>query len=261
MPSLSEHLRRITRNIHLPAWLIAVLCLLSAISAAEAGTLSVVGHSRWVEVAHVYDGDTFRTSKGEKVRLLGINTPEIAHNDNPGEPMGNKAKQRLKQLIHGQLVQLKTDREKQDTYGRTLAQVYLRDGSWINGLLLHEGYAFVYTFAPNFRWVKELQLAEAHARSRQLGMWKTERFRLLDSKSVSKKHVGQFRVVEGIVSKSWQWRFRLDKLLVSVPRKYRQWFKSGQIASRGGKVTIRGVIRLSGKGQLFMALHSPADLE
>ena len=83
----------------------------------------------------------------------------------------------------------------------------------------------------------------------------------MESKSVSKRHIGQFRVVEGTVSAIQNWRFRLDQLRVSVPRKYRQWFKGGQVAHKGQKVMIRGTIRLSSKGQLYMALHSPADLE
>lgn len=261
MPSLSEHLRRITRKFFLTGRLLACLSLLPAVFVAEAGTLSIVGQSRWVEVAHVYDGDTFRTSQGEKVRLLGINTPEIAHNDNPGEPMGNKAKKRLQQLIGGQLVELRMDREKRDTYGRTLAQAYLRNGSWINGLLAREGYAFVYTFAPNFGWVKALLKEEAAARSRELGIWKTGRFRSLSSRRVTSEHIGQFRLVTGSVSSLREWSFNLDGLMISVPKKFRHWFKDGLEIKDGQNITVRGSIRLSRGGKLYLALHSPYDIE
>jgi endonuclease YncB( thermonuclease family) len=227
----------------------------------EAGTLSIVGQDRWVQVAHVYDGDSLRTDKGEKIRLLGINSPEVPNNDQPGQIMGNEAKQRLIELAGGQLVKLQVDKEKQDVYGRTLAQVYLRNGTWVNAQMVSEGLAHVYTFAPNFRWVSKLMQAEAEARDNRRGIWETKRFRILESKSVSKRHIGQFRVVEGTVSTTQNWRFQLDKLRVSVPRKYRQWFKSGQVAHNGKKVIIRGKIRQSSKGQLYMALHSPADLE
>jgi len=237
------------------------LLLLLATSVAEAGTLSIVGQDRWVEVVHVHDGDSLRTAKGEKIRLLGINAPEIANNDEPGQPLGNEAQLRLTQLLAGQLVQLKRDREKVDAYGRTLAQVYLRDGTWVNARMVREGLAHVYIFAPNFRWAGELMQAEAEARINKRGIWQTERFRILDSKSVSKRHIGQFRVVSGTVSAAGNWRFRLDKLRVSIPRTYRQWFKDLPFVRNGQQVTIRGIIRLSSQGQLYLALHSPADLE
>jgi len=215
----------------------------------EAGTLSVVGQNRWVQVAHVYDGDTLRTAKGERIRLLGINSPEVPHNDQPGQSMGDEAKQRLTELVDGKLVQLKMDKEKQDVYGRTLAHVYLRNGTWVNAQMVREGLAYVYTFAPNFRRVSELLQAEIEARNNKRGIWRTERFRVLDGKSISKRHIGQFRVARGTVSTIQKWKFRLDKLWVSVPQKYRHWFKNGLLAHNGQKVTIRGTIRLSGKGQ------------
>lgn len=202
-----------------------------------------------------------RTDKGEKIRLLGINSPEVANNDQPGQIMGNEAKQRLTELVSGKLVQLRTDKEKLDVYGRTLAQVYLRNGTWVNAQMVREGLAHVYIFAPNFSSVSALQQAEGEARDNRRGIWNTERFRVLESKSVSKRHIGQFRVIEGTVSSTRNWKFRLDKLRVSVPRKYRQWFKHGQVAHNGKKVTIRGMIRQSSKGHLYVALHSPADLE
>ena len=261
MRSLSEHLRQTSHKPLFGLWLTTGLLLLLAVSTAQAGTLSIVGQSRWVEVAHVYDGDTFRTSKGEKVRLLGINTPEMPYNDNPGEPMAKKAKKRLAKLIAGQLVQLKTDKDKKDTYGRTLAQVYLRNGSWVNGLLLSEGYAFVYTFAPNFGWTKELLQQERIARQGKLGIWGSERFRIIKSSAIASEHIGQFRLVKGSVSAAKAWGFKLDGLTISVPRKFRHWFKEGLQASNGQTVTVRGSIRISGGGKHYLALHSPYDIE
>ena len=247
------------RSIHNPLCL--AVCLLLAAAGAEAGTLSIIDHSRWVAVSHIYDGDTFRTDKGEKVRLLGINTPEMPYNDQPGQILAEQAKQRLTELISGKLVRLSMDAEKRDSYGRTLAQIYLRNGTWINAQMVGEGLAFVYTFAPDFRWVSELQQAERVARDKQLGIWNTERFRVLDGKSVSKRLAGQFRVLKGTVSAARAWGFRIDKLAVSVPRKYRRWFKNEAIAHNEEQVIIRGTLRLAGNGQLYMALHSPADLE
>ena len=145
--------------IHKPSCitrLILSLFLFLAASSVEAGTLSVVGQQRWVQIVHVHDGDSLRTAKGEKIRLLGINAPEVANQGQPGQILGDEAKQYLIKLVDGKLVQLKTDKEKQDIYGRTLAQVYLRNGIWVNAQMVSEGLAYVYTFAPNFRWTSKL---------------------------------------------------------------------------------------------------------
>ena len=260
MRSLSARLPRRSPGLFTALGLFVPLWLIAA--GSQAGTLSVVGQSRWVQVAHVYDGDTFRSDKGEKVRLLGINTPEIAHNDQPGQPLGNAAKRRLSELIGGELVELRMDSDKQDDYGRTLAQVYRRDGSWINGLLVREGMALVYTFAPNFRWARELLAAEAEARSAGLGIWANKRFRVLESREVSAGHIGQFRLITGAISGQRTWNFRLGNLAVSVPVKSRPWFKDGLDWLKPGQtVVVRGTLRTSKKGQLYLALHSPYDIE
>jgi endonuclease YncB( thermonuclease family) len=230
---------------------------------AHAGTLSMISEQRWVSVARVYDGDTFETRRGEKVRLLGINTPEIAHGDSPAEPWGEKAASALKHLIEGQRLRLSFDTEKRDRYGRLLAQVWLRDGRWVNGLMVREGYAHVYTFVPNLRWSKALHAEELQARRARRGIWSHDRFEVLTAKDVSRRHIGEFRVVHGTVKSLDRhgWRFKLAKLNISVPRKYRQWYKKGLRLRSGQVVTVRGKIRISSAGRLFLALHAPTDLE
>lgn len=236
------------------------LLLLSA-TGAQAGTLSIIGQSRWVSVAYIFDGDTFRTRSGERIRLLGINTPEVAHNDQREQAYAREAKRRLTQLIMGKSVQLQLDREKRDKYGRTLAQVYLRDGRWVNNILVTEGLAHVYTFAPNFHWADALLRTEQAARRDMRGLWKSTRFRILDASNVTSRHIGQFHLVRGYVDAVQTWRFRLGtKLTVSVPRKSRRWFTPADLPHKGQKVIMRGVIRTSTTGHLYLALHSPFDM-
>ena len=235
--------------------------LLLTVSGAQAGTLSVVGHSRWVHAGKVFDGDTFRTTAGEKVRLLGINTPEVAHDKEPGQPFGTEAKRRLEQLIAGKMIRLQLDRDNKDDYGRTLAQLYLRDGSWINEQLVQEGLALAYTFAPNFQWANRLLIAEAEARMARRGIWNAEPFRVLEAGSVTARHIGQFRLVRGEIKADGPWRFQVGKLTVTIPRSARKWFHASQLPQHGQSVVVRGRIRTSTKGGLFLALHSPYDLE
>lgn len=238
-----------------------IALLLSAAATANAGTLSVVGQSRWVDVGTVIDGDTFHTKAGEKIRLLGINAPEIAHNQKAGEPRGQQAKQLLTQLITGKTIKLRGDIEKQDSYGRTLAQLYLRNGIWVNEQLVRSGLAYVYTFPPNIRWASRLLQAEAEARSAKRGIWRTDSFGVLEADKVAAKQIGQFRLVHGKVSSAEQWRFKLGQLTVTVPRDKRRWFAKSPLPEDGDVVTVRGKIRTASGGGLFLALHSPYDLE
>jgi len=241
-------------------WLIGLLFLPAS---AMAGTLSWVSSERWVTVAKVYDGDTFETRKGEKIRLLNVNTPEVQHRDSRAQMGGDEASLALNALISGQQVRLRTDRETKDHYGRTLAQVWMQGGLWVNAWLLNQGYAHMYNFEPNTRWAKALQAEEKVAREAGLRIWRLPSFKVLDANRVSKSQLGEFRVVKGRVNVSGlkTWSFQLGTLRVTIPRAYRTYFKQLPDLKGHPKVTIRGKIRVSNKQQLFMALHSPFDLE
>ena len=243
---------------------VALLLFLCLPNTAFAGTLSWLGEERWVTAAKVYDGDTFKTRHGEKVRLLGINTPEIQHRDSVRQVGGNAAKQALTQLILGKQLRLRFDKEKKDRYGRTLAQVWMADGLWVNGWLLEHGHAHVYTFEPNTRWTKKLLKHERIARQQALGIWQTSRFKILKAEHISNKYIGQFRVIHGLVKKisdKHGWKFQVGKIMVSIPKKARKAFKHPPRIKPGQAITVRGKIRISSKENLFLSLYSPADLE
>jgi len=240
-----------------------IATLLSAIVPAHAaGTFSVISRDIWVQVDKVYDGDTFRTTDGEKVRLLGINAPETMHGTEPGQPFGQEAKQALQDIIRGKIVRLKQDIEHRDIYGRLLAQVYLRNGRWVNGDMTENGYAFVYTFTPNLRWAPALLRLEKKARARKLGIWEIPRFRVLQAGHAGSRHIGQFRLVEGRVTRPARngYGFHLGGLNISVPHKYRSYFSLPPRLRTGQHVIVRGTIRAS-HGKLYLAMHSPFDLE
>ena len=229
----------------------------------EAGTFSQIGTSRWVTVSKIYDGDTFKTASGEKIRLLGINTPEVARDDKPGEPLAEQATLQLKRLIQGKTVRLEFDSERKDRYGRVLAHVYLRDGRWINSKMIELGFAHSYTFAPNFKHSPALLKRERAAREKKQGIWGTSRFKLLRSSDVDEKYIGQFRVVSGSPSSIQKkgWGFKLNHLSISIPKAHRKWFKDAPSLKQKGHVVVRGKIRISSRGKLYLALHSPFDLE
>ncbi|MDX8382133.1 MAG: thermonuclease family protein [Ghiorsea sp.] len=226
------------------------------------GTLSWVTHERWVTVQKVLDGDTFKTMQGEKIRLLNINTPEIQHDTSPAQPFGYQAKAALQNLIAGKQVRLTFDKEKKDKYKRTLAHVYLRDGLWVNAELVRLGFAHVYTFVPNIKAAKALFAIEREAISNRLNMWSDKRWRVLNPKELSPKILGQFRLINGALTKDSNnsWRVQLGKLAVTVPKKYRRGFTQGLNFNKGDEVLVRGRLRKSRKGQWFLSVHTPTDI-
>lgn len=117
-------------------------------------------------VAYVIDGDTFVDKNGEKVRLIGINAPEI------GERCYEEAKARLKELIEKKYVKLVYDVKRKDRYNRTLAYVFVNDLN-VNLIMIKEGYAVVYPDRLNTRFLNEFYSAEKYARENKIGcLWK-----------------------------------------------------------------------------------------
>lgn len=133
---------------------------------------------RIFEVHHVVDGDTFWVKdgmeKGNKVRLIGINTPETVHPQKPVEYYGKEASAFMKSLLEGKNVILEYDVERIDRYGRTLAYVYLVDGTFVNALLVEEGYAQVATYSPNVRYAEKFKKLQWEAKRNNKGLWSND---------------------------------------------------------------------------------------
>ena len=94
-----------------------------------------------VTVSRVIDGDTVELTTGEKVRYIGMDTPEIR----PNECYGQEATDRNKELVENKKVEMEKDISKTDRYGRLLRYVYVGD-KMINRVLVQEGYARVATY-------------------------------------------------------------------------------------------------------------------
>ena len=124
-------------------------------------------------VAFVVDGDTIAVGAGERVRLIGINTPETRDPRVPVECFGKEAAARTAALLPpGTPVRLAFDVERTDRYGRTLAYVYRRgDGLFLNAALVAEGYAQVATYPPNVAHADEFLRLERLARFFGSGLW------------------------------------------------------------------------------------------
>jgi len=115
-------------------------------------------------VSKIIDGDTIKLQNGERVRLLGINTPE------KGQPYYEEATNRLKELIEGKTVTLEKDVDDKDQYARLLRYIYIGD-TFVNLEMVREGYANVYIISPNTKYSSELEKAEEEAKIAKKGIW------------------------------------------------------------------------------------------
>jgi micrococcal nuclease len=118
----------------------------------------------------VIDGDTIELDGGERVRLIGVDTPETVDPRRPVEYFGKEASSFTRGLVQGKTVRLEFDQETIDSYGRTLAYVYLEDGTLLNAEIIRRGYGHAYTRFP-FRYQGEFLALERQARAEDRGLW------------------------------------------------------------------------------------------
>ena len=127
------------------------------------------------EVVRAVDGDTIILDiegTEERVRLIGINTPESVHPDpKRNVEFGKIASDYTKTILEGKEVELEFDVEERDRYGRLLAYVYL-NGEMFNKILLRAGYAQISTYPPNVKYVEEFTALQEEARNNEKGFWK-----------------------------------------------------------------------------------------
>ena len=127
-------------------------------------------------VTKVIDGDTFwaddGSEKGIKIRLIGVDAPESRNVFKKVVGyFGKESKQYMTSLIAGKKVRLVYDIDPLDQYGRTLAYVYLQDGTFVNAELVKQGYAMVMTVPPNVKYAEKFVKLERRARKNNRGLW------------------------------------------------------------------------------------------
>ena len=153
----------------LPAW--AVALLLGAVALARAVERQSAPPAAFAVVERAVDGDTVVLAGGERVRYIGIDTPELHHPRKPVQPYAREAMEFNRRLVEGKKVRLETDVNRRDKYGRLLAYVYLEDGRFVNAELLKEGYAQLLTIPPNVRHVDLFVSLQKEAREAKRGLW------------------------------------------------------------------------------------------
>jgi micrococcal nuclease len=123
-----------------------------------------------VRVERVIDGDTIQLETGEKVRYIGIDTPETVHPNKPIECYGQEASQKNKELVEGKEISLEKDISETDKYGRLLRYIWVED-ILINEYLVREGYANSSSYPPDVKYQDRFIEAEKLAREEEKGLW------------------------------------------------------------------------------------------
>jgi micrococcal nuclease len=126
-------------------------------------------------VLRVVDGDTILVAVGgrqERVRYIGVDTPETVKPNTPVQCFGKRASAANHRLVDGREVRLVADAEARDRYGRLLAYVYrASDGLFVNEALVRGGYATTLTIAPNVRFSSRFAALARQARDAGRGLW------------------------------------------------------------------------------------------
>jgi micrococcal nuclease len=169
MPGSLTHLSRGVRASVVLAAVFAAASLAGwRLGAARSGS-----DSPTVRVVAVVDGDTIDVAwagRGERVRLLGVDTPETVDPDRPVGCYGPEAAAFTRQRLQGRTVRLRFDRERRDRFGRLLAYVDV-DGRRFNDELLAGGYARLLVIPPNGKHARAMLDQELRARSAGRGLW------------------------------------------------------------------------------------------
>ena len=242
-------------------------------SSVQANTLTTDCQTRQfdqtAQVIKIYDGDTFKTDKGEKIRLIGINTPETGQQDKPSQPMANEAKQALTALLATSKykVGLRFGQDKHDRYKRILAHVYLPNGTNLQEQLLAEGLAAHIVIPPNTNHLECYQRAELSARQQHKGMWSLPAYKYKMTTSLKSADTG-FQFITGDVvfigqSKKAIWLNLTGKIALRISKDDLHYFDKDILENIvGKKIQARGWLLYNKKRkELFMHMQHPASMK
>lgn len=241
----------------------ALVCFASA-AAADCPSGRIDAHAH---VAHVIDGDTVVLDDGRHIRLVGLDTPEIGHDGAPSQPFALRARHALVELLagSGETVGLRYGATLRDRYGRTLAHLFLSDGTSVTAALLRRGLATALTVPPNTWNVACYAQAETAARQAHSGIWALPRYQPTPSRTLPASaegfHIVRGRVVHTGRSRNAQWIDLEGRVALRIDRKDLAYFDGIDFAAlRGTEVVARGWVHAH-RGERVIALRYPTALE
>jgi micrococcal nuclease len=164
--------RRVNWKWSLPG-LVIVTLLAVFFNPPDSGVTS--GEFEYVQ--RVVDGNPLMLGTGERVGLIGVNAPETIHPKKDVEAFGKEPSAFTKRMVEGKLVRLEFDplvsrhNDGKDKYSRTLAYVFLQDGTHLNAEIIRQGYGFAVSGSPPLKYQNEFRRLEHEAREQRRGLW------------------------------------------------------------------------------------------
>lgn len=243
------------------------ICALQVAAPAQARCPGPDADVRSVRVERVIDGDTLHLADGVRVRLIGLNAPELGYRERPSQPFAQKARQALEALVRadGLRVRLVPGRQPRDRHGRLLAHAYDADGGSLEERLLELGLGYFVAIAPNLRLADCLAAAEARARDARRGLW----VEALAQPAAALRQGGFQRVETRIVAfernRGGLWLETADDLVLQVPPEARAAFDERALAALvGRRVEARGWVverRRGEQARWLLPLGHPGMLQ
>jgi len=230
-----------------------------------------------VRLERIVDGDTVQLRGGERVRLIGLNAPELGRNGKASEPLAAQAKQALTELLpRDRDIYLEAGAEARDRHGRRLAHLFLRrNGGSVEAEQLRRGLGFHVVVPPNNAHTNCLALAERDARRLRIGVWNTPYFSPRDSRSLDRGDAGFRRVrlqVETVTGSRDGWWLEGGQLAVRLSKQAlpADAEHCAPTCWRGHSLTLRGwvvdrssdrTVRERGYPPLLLRIDHPAMIE
>jgi micrococcal nuclease len=203
----------------------------------------------------VHDGDTVHLEDGRKIRLIGINAPELARDDMPGQAFAPEARDALKAAIksHDSRVGLVYGTHRHDRYRRTLAHLFTPDGDNLQARLLLQGLATTIAHPPNLAYAECYARQEKSARCQGAGIWSDPEQAITKAADLDAESTG-FHLVTGKVEHISQtekgiWIF-ISELMLGIRTEDLAHFDPSELLSlRGQQLTARGWLNLNIPGK------------
>lgn len=216
-----------------------------------------------VKVRKVIDGDTLLLDDGEKIRLIGINTPEVKSRFSEAQPGGDEAKNWLQKILRSPIVWMQYDAEQFDKYERRLAHVFLESGDYLNAQLLEQGLAMLTLTPPNLMYAEKLQQAQQAAEQKKQGIWAMPAYQRQHFKDfeVGKSYPGwqRWQVTPSRVFESRKYMNLLvsEFLIISIPKSSLDMFPPLE-SYLNIRLEVRGWLRKQGNQHRVYVQHPSA---
>ncbi len=218
----------------------------------------------FIKVAKVFDGDTVKLEDGRKVRLLGINAPEVRHKGQMTETGGENAKHWLEEKLKNKKVRLVKDVEETDKYKRTLAHLFTEDKGHINLQLVERGLAAVNIYPPNLLYADQLAAAGQRAEQDGKGIWQVGGYPIIPVEQLSADgHDGWLRLSGKVSvirdSRKYVYLEFSDKFQTRIEKKWLPLFPDVN-SYRGHTLEVRGWLNKN-RGGWSMLLRHPSAIK